>query len=206
MLIQSLSHATLHGAISVLDRTFPSKTIFEQMSLRACLNRDQFIYRLGFLIAGVQQLNYWVALDDRGSQSSSDLHNSAVMGMIGLYNHQEDADEALWIAMFCVDPAYRGQGIGKDLLNFAINKAKLAGKRYLRLYTSTDPNEAKAQTIYDKVGFRIIDRRPIPGESCDRIYREMDLQLDALRTIYPSTQLQSYPINPLWVRALLQLP
>lgn len=201
MLIQPLSHVTLHGAISVLDRTFPSKTIFEQMSLRACLNRNKLIYRLGFLIAGVQQLNYWVAVDNREPQSPQ------VVGLIGLYNHREDADEALWIAMFCVDPACRGQGIGKDLLNFAINKAKLAGKRYLRLYTSTDPNEAKAQTIYDKVGFRIIDRRPIPGEPCDRIYRELDLQPSALRSLRSTEpQLQSYLINPLWVRAVLQLP
>ena len=69
---------------------------------------------------------------------------STFMGRAGMYL------EDIYIM-----PEYRGQGIGKQLIEFSIEAARGYGKKYLRLYTSTDPNEAAAQFLYEKYGFRV---------------------------------------------------
>jgi len=111
---------------------------------------------------------YWIALDDEVDK---------VAGVIGIYEEVEDADEACWLGWFCVDPAFRKRGIGTMLLDYAIDQANKLGKRYLRLYTSTDSSEAVAQQVYEKRGFRIMDERPRKSVGEYEIfYRELDLQ------------------------------
>lgn len=166
MLIEPLSHETLDEAINLINRVFPYQTLIERFSLRASLFKDYWFYKIGFWLARVTQLNYWVAIEERSKQ---------VIGTTGLYCYSKDEAEAYWLAWLCVDPACRGQGIGKKLLDFSVDKAKAAGKRFLRLYTSTDPNEAAAQILYEKYGFRITGEEKIWGDIHKRIYRELQL-------------------------------
>jgi GNAT superfamily N-acetyltransferase len=72
-----------------------------------------------------------------------------VLGTTRLYSLEKDEKEAYWLGWYCVDPAFRGKGIGGKLLDHAIRKAKERDKKFLRLYTSTSPEEKSAQHIYD---------------------------------------------------------
>lgn len=106
-------------------------------------------------------LKYWAALDDKGK----------VHGIVGLYTLSYDENEAYWLGWYLVGPKSRGRGIGKMLLNFIITKARKDGKKYLRLYTSRDPNEKKANEIYDKLGFTPIKSKKINKIIADKKFR-----------------------------------
>lgn len=93
----------------------------------------------------VKNLKYWVALMDK-----------KVVGVIGYYTLEYDEKDAYWLGWYCVDPEFRGGGIGKRLLEFIIKKTKEDGRTWLRLYTSNEQNEKRANQIYDKLGFKSI--------------------------------------------------
>ena len=57
-----------------------------------------------------------------------------------------------------VDPAHRGQGHGRKLLQAAIDHARRAGCRRLTLLT--DGHNAAARTFYDSFGFRASSMQP----------------------------------------------
>ena len=64
----------------------------------------------------------------------------------------KEADvEDLYIDTLCVDPAFRGQGIGTALIQFAEQYAKENG--YERLSLVVEQNNTKAQKLYTKLGY-----------------------------------------------------
>jgi ribosomal protein S18 acetylase RimI-like enzyme len=108
---------------------------------------------------------------------------NAVLGTTGLYQYKRDAQEAMWVSWFCVDPKARGKGIGQKLIEHTICLAAQAGVQRLRLYTSTDPNEEAAQRLYEKNGFKEIRREK--GLFGTKIFREREIKE------------QNSPANPL---------
>jgi len=93
-----------------------------------------------------EQIIYWVAVNEQDK----------VVGTIGLYSKIKDSNEAVWMAYFCVDPNSRKQGIGRQLVEHAIEKAKEAGVSYFKLYSSTLRNEAVSHNLYYGYGFRVV--------------------------------------------------
>jgi len=123
---------------------------------------------------------YWLAVDKDGK----------VLGTTGLYETGRDKSEAAWMGWMSVRDAYRGQGIGKRLVDFSIDQAKADGKQYLRLYTSTYKGEAAAQSLYDREGIKLVgsEDHPIPRvvqrlfgqkEPMKILFREMQLKPEA---------------------------
>lgn len=139
--IEPLSDARRREAITLVDRVFPSQGPLERLSLR--LHRTRWAWLLG--LAGVVEGRFWLAIRD-----------DEVVGTVGLYGTRADAEEALWLGWYCVAPEARGARVGSALLAFAATEARRAGKRFLRLYTSTDPNEGAAQRVYERHGFRLV--------------------------------------------------
>jgi GNAT superfamily N-acetyltransferase len=150
--IDPLSEKTLTSACkltldvfhpNINDKDYPPKWL--KASLKPEINKELY------LEFDIMSLKYWVALDT----------NNRVFGIIGLYTLSYDEKEAYWLGWYCVDPKSRGKGVGKLLLNFVISKAKKDGKKWLRLYTSNEPNERRANEIYDKLGFKLIKNKKI---------------------------------------------
>lgn len=111
------------------------------------------------------KLNYWVLLDDNVDK---------VIGVTGLYSFTDAQNEA-WLAWFCLDPDARGKGLGRKLLEWTMAKAKEEGYTAFRLYTSTDPNEAAAQKLYESVGLKITEEVDDPDSGYKIMYRGRDL-------------------------------
>ena len=82
------------------------------------------------------------------------VENKEVIGTVGIYTNNEDDKEAAWLGWFCVSSEFRQKGIGKQILDYVINIAKEKNKKYFRLYTSDRSQEATAQILYDKLGFK----------------------------------------------------
>lgn len=65
---------------------------------------------------------------------------------------EKEADvEDLYIDTLCVDPVFRGQGIGTALIQFAEQHAKENG--YERMALVVEQNNIRAQTLYTRLGY-----------------------------------------------------
>jgi len=58
----------------------------------------------------------------------------------------------------CIDPGYRGQGLGRYLLGRMLDIARWNGAE--RLFLEVRPSNPLAKTLYESVGFDEIGRRP----------------------------------------------
>ncbi len=83
-----------------------------------------------------------------------------VLGFVGFYRNKKDSPRKIWIDWLVVDPSSRGRGFGSLLVDFAIGYAKYRGNTFLLLYTTNHAEEAKAQTLYAKKGFRVKEVKP----------------------------------------------
>ena len=130
---------------ALVDRVFPSQDPAERLFFWAYARRGTWLGKAVFWISRIAEVDrIWVSVDEA----------DAVIGTTGLYRYRRDAHEAVWLSWFCVAPEARGRGVGSRLLDFSVEQARETGARYLRLYTSDDPNEADAQRLYESRGLR----------------------------------------------------
>lgn len=115
---------------------------------------------------GATTIRYWIGRDDATGD---------VVGGTGLYTMPGDEAEAAWLGWYWVDPARRGEGLGRMLLQFAIDTARAEGKSYLRLYTSDSPSEKVAGALYEKMGFVETGRKP-REDGLELIYKQLSLK------------------------------
>lgn len=93
---------------------------------------------------GVRDVRYFSVIDKA---------NKKVIGATGLYHLLRETPETVWLGFYCLDEKYRGQGIGKKILEWTVDKARNEGNTLLKLYTSPNEELEKAQEIYKKFGF-----------------------------------------------------
>jgi GNAT superfamily N-acetyltransferase len=176
IILERLSLSTLAPALRLANSVFPDdinsgERVNLAFRVSLLVNSDsklkQMVGHLLLRVAGVSKLRYWAALDETTRQ---------VIGVTGLYEKREDAHEVAWGGWMCVDPTYRGHGLGRKLAEFSIETARSEGKHWARLYTSTLPGEVAAQHLYDSLGFVIYRTEPIPGSAHYYLYRQLDLQ------------------------------
>jgi putative acetyltransferase len=87
---------------------------------------------------------YWIAEDE-----------GKIIGGCGIYptgNLPEGCGE---LVKFYLDSAYRGKGIGKQLMDICIASAREMG--YNQLYLESLPELSRAISLYGRAGFRFID-------------------------------------------------
>ena len=135
--IKNLEKKYLNQACDLLRKVFPEDDIAPE-SFNASLNKkkfEDFIKKSPL----TRSLQFYVALNEKDQ----------VIGTAGLYSLKEDYKDSYWLGWYCVDPEERGMGLGRKLLDYCIDKAKNEGKIYLKLRMSNDPEEKKAQRIYE---------------------------------------------------------
>jgi len=74
---------------------------------------------------------------------------------IAVYAWQELDSDTVEIKNIAVDPAYQGQGIGQRMLHDAIDRARNAGYKQIRI--GTGDACVKQLYIYQKVGFEMFE-------------------------------------------------
>ncbi len=141
VLIQPLDQHTLPPAITLRDQIFPNLGKYEYDTLLASLFPEKNSVHKKLAI---KQLNYWVAIHPITLE---------VIGLVGLYTQVYEDDGMIWLGWYCVDPDYRGYGIGGKLIDYVIQYAKEQGKQTLHLYTTDDDEYTTAREQYIKLGF-----------------------------------------------------
>ena len=86
----------------------------------------------------------------------------AIIASLGIARVDKDSFEL--IKMY-VDPAYRGRGIGKRLLELCIAEVKKAGAKKLILFSNSQLTNAL--TLYKKYGFRHVEVKGTPLVTAD---------------------------------------
>ncbi len=164
MPIVPCTNELMDKAESLVRSVFKWMTPIERFSFLAIKYPESIAGRLLMSFAGIKgKVAFEVYLDE----------GNEVLGTTGLYCYKRDADEAVWVAWFCVDPKARGRGIGQELIDHTVMLARNAGYDRIRLYTSTDPNDAAAQRLYEKNGFKEIGRKK--GIFVTKLFREKHL-------------------------------
>jgi GNAT superfamily N-acetyltransferase len=93
------------------------------------------------------------------------------IGTIALMDAGERTPQIRW---FLVDPDTRGTGVGRRLLDLALDHAEDGGARHVLLWTVD--GLAAAQHLYTSVGFRCTER--VPGRRFGRQLVELRYDLD----------------------------
>ena len=77
-----------------------------------------------------------------------------IAGVGGWYPDKYNWPGILWLNWLYVQVAFRGQGVGKMLLQHVIDGARQLDTRKLYIDTSSDPGYGKAVQLYEGFGFR----------------------------------------------------
>ncbi|MCG2698377.1 GNAT family N-acetyltransferase [Candidatus Parcubacteria bacterium] len=151
-------------ASKLADSIFPNEEIPPSKAFEISLDKEKFD---NFIKSknDVKTLEYFVAIDE----------NDSVIGTSGLYSLNSDYKDTYWLGWYCVHQDYRGKGIGKILLDCSIKKARKRGKKFLSLYTSTNPNETAAQKVYEKNGFYITGQKKVKQGNYEIFFRRKEL-------------------------------
>jgi len=78
-------------------------------------------------------------------------------GRVSGYLFARMAADQAEILSLAVDPACRGQGTGRALLSYLISCVR--SRACCRVFLEVRPSNLAARGLYEKAGFRVIDRR-----------------------------------------------
>jgi ribosomal protein S18 acetylase RimI-like enzyme len=82
----------------------------------------------------------------------AELDNKQIAGMLTIGTYKTPTGIKVWIEDVVVDESYRGKGIGKELMIFAVNYSKSLGAKDVSL--TSRPARIAANELYSKLGFK----------------------------------------------------
>ncbi len=83
--------------------------------------------------------------------------DGVLVGSISILGQNPGAD-GVQLRFFLVDPSYHGYGVGKALLSQALSWCREEGVR--RIFLWTVDNLPQSRGLYEKFGFRVVERCP----------------------------------------------
>lgn len=101
-----------------------------------------------------------------------------IVGSVTRYPQWRGAQEgSVAVRLLAVPPEERGSGIGRALMQEAIDRARAEGKK--RVILTTTMEMTSARELYEKLGFRrepTLDHMPAPGVHAQGYCLELDSQ------------------------------
>ena len=138
LVFQLVNFENVKEAIRTQNEIFPEDDGTLHI-LMAC-DVDSFTQNSGLSIP-INKVNYYLAFWD-----------CEIVGITGLYTYAETGTpNECWLAWYGVREQFRGQGYGKEILDWTKRKAAENGYDVLRLYTTE--SYSQAVKIYEKQGF-----------------------------------------------------
>ncbi len=164
--ILPLSAGTLPMAFKLIEETFalsPEEMPSEELEESVYPGK----HTLALSKIGISDPAYWVV-----------YHKGEVCGLSGYYFKPEDRHEAVWGGWAVYDERTR---TSLSRLKFAMLKKILieahgTHKKYFRLYTSTDPVEAQANALYDRLGLKVYYTEYTEDGKHLLLYRQAELE------------------------------
>ena len=92
------------------------------------------------------------------------LVGSVALVLSGDFGEVTRSDDEAAFRMLVVDPAARGLGVGRALVQECLDRARATGR--VRMVLSTDPRMTTAHRLYERLGFTRLPERdwsPAPG-------------------------------------------
>lgn len=148
--VEPLTFKNLEKTQELLQSVFPyckNRKYGPEVSIEKYLLNDMDY----FYDEGLVSEEYYISLD---------LSRNSILGTTGLSFYRKDHLSNCWLGWFCVNPLYRGNGIGKNLLSWTIKKAQQKRLQEMHIETSDHPNEAGAQQLYESLGFAVYELLP----------------------------------------------
>jgi putative acetyltransferase len=84
------------------------------------------------------------------------LQNETIVGGAGIFPTENLPDATCELVKMYLDNAVRGLGLGKQMIDECIAIAKQKGYKFM--YLETMPELKKAVTVYEKFGFKYLDK------------------------------------------------
>lgn len=138
--ILPLTNYTVNEANNLKNNIFPNIKDIEKDTLYASLDKQK--YEKSFEVNFITSSNYFIVKNKQNK----------VIGLTGIYTEVDDDIDMCWLGWFCIDFTFRGEGLGKVLMDFSIAKAKEMKKNYLHLYTYGSKEFLPAIKLYEKYG------------------------------------------------------
>ena len=124
-------------------------------------------------VAVLRELPQWFGIEESSLEYAEDLESldgyvavvaGEIVGFVGLKRY---GDHSIEVNVIGVRPAFRGQGIGSDLLEHVESNAITAETRLLHMKTlapsDTDPNYAETRAFWEAKGFVPMDAHLLWG-------------------------------------------
>jgi len=102
-------------------------------------------------------------LDAEGDRVWVAIKEGVVWGWVGIRFHPEDRMGEIYI--LAVHPDHQGRGVGKSLIDFALDRMRAAGMAIAMVETGDDPGHSASRAAYERSGF---ERWPVA-----RYFREL---------------------------------
>ncbi|WP_046866636.1 GNAT family N-acetyltransferase [Microvirga massiliensis] len=102
-------------------------------------------------------------LESEGDCVWAAIKGGVVLGWVGIRFHREDRMGEIYI--LAVDPQHQRRGIGKALIDFALERMRAAGMAIAMVETGDDPGHSASRATYERSGF---ERWPVA-----RYFREI---------------------------------
>ncbi|HIK00117.1 TPA: GNAT family N-acetyltransferase [archaeon] len=97
-------------------------------------------------------IEYYVLVEDKTKR---------IVGITGLYRINWGSPDSFWLGWFGVDKAFRGRGLGTELLAMTERIAKERGAKYFCIESSDFPANQHAAKLYTEMDYKKFG--PIPN-------------------------------------------
>jgi GNAT superfamily N-acetyltransferase len=155
---EPLSGENLEEGIKLLYEIFPDDAQKAELAYRASIDPKSSYWKTRRI------LDYYLVMDKEVEK---------IVAITGFYQLDSHSEEEIWLGWYGVSVEFRGRGIGRNVLEWTINKAKGLGFKKFRLWTTDSPEEAIAQKLYESLGIKIYDKKQELDKSYITYYREI---------------------------------
>jgi putative acetyltransferase len=141
--------------VSIVFRNLKKKDNAEIAGLIRSVFREFGIARPGTVYFDPTTDDLFTLFRKAGSVYRIAEDQGKIIGGCGIYPTENLPQGCGELVKFYLDSAYRGKGIGKQLMDICIASAREMG--YTQLYLESLPELSRAISLYERAGFRFID-------------------------------------------------